>query len=267
MPEFIKVSHPRDRVVELSLSSPDNENRINDQMVRELIDKLREMEDDSSVRVLVLTGEGDIFCGGADVNWIKQAQEHPTMPHLDPGSRIVDALHELDIFPRPMIAKVNGNAFGAGAGMLACSDIAIAKASSQVAFQEINFGMVPGSGAIFATKAMGLNQANRWLLTGEAMNASKAQEIGLVHEVVADDDQLDEEVNRQIDLLLQGGPRAQRETKQLLRELSERDKYQTPAYRTVFGHMFQRCLSSKEGKHGIEAVLNNESPPWAVKKD
>lgn len=266
MPEFIKISHPRDRVVELSLSSPGKENRINGEMVKELIDTLRELEDDTSIRVMVLTGDGDIFCGGADVDWIKEAQEHPTMPHLDPGSRIVDALHELDIFPRPMIAKVNGNAFGAGAGMLACSDIAIAQESSQVAFQEINFGMVPGAGAIFATKAIGLNQANRWLLTGEAMTAAKAHEIGLVHEVVADD-QLDEEVNRQIDLLLKGGPRAQRETKKLLRELSERDKYQTPAYRTVFGHMFQRCLSSKEGQHGIESVLNNEPPPWAVKKD
>jgi hypothetical protein len=66
---------------------------------------------------------------------------------------------------------------------------------------------------------------------------------------------------------LKAGPRAQRETKKLLRELSERDKYQTPAYRTVFGHMFQRCLSSKEGKHGIEAVINNELPPWAVSED
>jgi len=264
MPEFIKISHPRDRVVELSLSSPGEDNRINGEMVKELIDTLRELEDDTSIRVLVLTGDGDVFCGGADVDWIKDAQDHPTMPHLDPGSRIVDALHQLDIFPRPLIAKVNGNAFGVGAGMLACSDIAIAKQSSQVAFQEINFGMVPGAGAIFATKAIGLNQANRWLLTGETMTAKKAQEIGLVHEVVADD-QLDVEVNRQIDLLMMGGPRAQRETKTLLRELSERDKYQTPAYRTVFGHMFQRCLSSKEGKHGIESVLNNEPPPWSLK--
>jgi len=266
MPDLIKVSHPRERVVELSLSNPEKENRINGEMVKELIDTLRGLEDDGSTRVIVLTGEGDIFCGGADVDWIKEAQEHAILPHLDPGSRIIDALHELDIFPRPMIAKVNGNAFGAGAGMLACSDIAIATESSQVAFQEINFGMVPGAGAIFATKAIGLNQANRWLLTGEEMTAAKAQEIGLVHEVVADD-QLDDEVNRQIDLLLNGGPKAQRETKQLLRELSERDKYQTPAYRTVFGHMFQRCLNSKEGKNGISAIINNEPPPWAPKKD
>jgi methylglutaconyl-CoA hydratase len=266
MPQYIKIDRPREHVVELTLSSPDKENRINSTMAKELVENLRELDDDASIRVLVLTGEGDIFCGGADVEWIREAQEHPTMPHLDPGSRIVDALHELDIFPRPMIAKVNGNAFGAGAGMLACSDIAIACESSKVAFQEVNFGMVPGAGAIFATKAIGLNQANRWLLTGEEMNAAKAQEIGLVHEVVADD-QLDEEVNRQIDLLLKAGPRAQRETKKLLRELSERDKYQTPAYRTVFGHMFQRCLSSKEGKHGIEAVINNELPPWAVSED
>ncbi|NNJ92726.1 MAG: enoyl-CoA hydratase/isomerase family protein, partial [Gammaproteobacteria bacterium] len=96
MPEFIKISYPRDRVVELSLSSPGKENRINGQMVKELIDTLRDLEEDASIRVMVLTGEGDIFCGGADVDWIKNAQEHPTMPHLDPGSRIVDALHELD---------------------------------------------------------------------------------------------------------------------------------------------------------------------------
>ncbi len=266
MPQYIKIDHPRDHVVQLTLNSPGKENRINDTMIKELIENLRELAEDSSIRVLVLTGEGDVFCGGADVEWIKEAQERVSMPHLDPGSRIIDALHELDIFPRPMIARVNGNAFGAGAGMLACSDIAIAGESVRLAFQEVNFGMVPGAGAIFATKAIGLNQANRWLLTGEEMTAEKAQQIGLIHEVVSDD-QLDGEVNRQIDLLLKAGPRAQRETKQLLRELSERDKYQTPAYRTVFGHMFQRCLSSKEGKHGIEAVMNNATPPWAVKKD
>lgn len=266
MPEYIKMSYPRDRVVELSLSSPGKENRINGQMVKELIDTLRELDDDPSVRVLVLTGEGDIFCGGADVEWIKEAQDHPTMPHLDPGSRIVDALHELDIFPRPVVAKVNGNAFGGAAGMLACSDIAIAAESSQVAFQEVTFGMVPGAAAVFAASAIGINQAKRWLLSGETMTAAKAQEIGLVHEVVADD-QLDNEVNRQIDQLLKGGPKAQRETKQLLRQLSERDKYQSPGYRTTFGHVFQRCLSSNEGKRGIESVLNDEEAPWAVNKD
>jgi methylglutaconyl-CoA hydratase len=264
MPNYIKITHPQDHVVELTLANPEKENRLNGEMIKELIESLRELEEDTSLRVLVLTGEGDVFCGGADVDWIREAQDHPTMPHLDPGSRIVDALHELDIFPRPMIAKVNGDAFGGGASMLACSDIAIASESCQMGFQEITFGMVPGAAAVFASNAIGLNQSNRWLLTGETMSADKAQEIGLVHEVVADD-QLDEEVNRQIELLLKGGPRAQRETKKLLRQLSERDKYQTPAYRTAFGHIFQRCLSSIEGKRGIEAFMNNEPTPWSKK--
>jgi len=266
MPEFIKISYPRERVVELRLSSPDQENRINGEMVKELIDTLRELEEDTSIRVLVLTGDGDIFCGGADVDWIKNAQEHPTMPHLDPGSRIVDALHELDTFPRPVIARVNGDSFGGGVGLMACADIAIAAESSKMGFQEITFGMVPLAAAVFASNAIGLNQSSRWLLTGEAMSAKKAMEIGLVHEMVPDD-QLDAEVDRQIDMLMKGGPRAQRETKKLLRQLSERDKYQTPGYRTTFGHVFQRCLSSNEGKRGVEAVLNNEPAPWAVKKD
>lgn len=265
MPEYLKLDYPREGVAQLTLTNESQENRFNGTMVKELIETLRELQEDHSLRVLVITSAGDCFCTGAELEWVKDAQEHSPMPHLDPGSRIVDALHELDIFPRPIIARVNGDAFGAGAGMLACCDVVVACESTKIGFPEITYGLVPGAAAIYVADLIGQHQAKRWLLTGETMDATKACDIGLVH-VVVKDSELNSTLDKQLDLLLQGGPRAQRETKSLLRQLSDRDKYQSPGYRTAFGSIFQRCLSSKEGKSGIDSAMANQPPRWAPKK-
>ena len=262
MSDYLSVDRLDHGVARLTLNNKDKGNRFDGTMVTELIEALRELEDDHSLRVLLVDSSGDDFCQGADLDWVKSSQDHPPMPHLDPGSRIVDALHELDSFPRPVVCKVNGEAMGAGAGILACSDIVIASNSTRIGFHEINYGLVPGAAAIFVSNAIGLHQAKRWLLTGEPLSGEQACNIGLVH-IAVPDDELDKTVDEQIDLLLHGGPRAQRETKSLLRQLSDKDKYQSPGYRTGFGSIFQRCLSSKEGKNGIEAAINNVPPRWA----
>jgi len=266
MSEYLSVDHLDNGVVQLTLNNKDKGNRFDNAMVNDLIETLRDLENDHALRVLLIASAGEDFCQGADLEWVKASQDHPPMPHLDPGSRIVDALHELDSFPRPVIIKVNGEAMGAGAGMLACSDIVIATESCRIGFHEINYGLVPGAAAIFLSNAIGMHQTKRWLLTGEPLNGKQAQEIGLVH-IAAPEDKIDEVVNEQIDLLLHGGPRAQRETKSLLRQLSDKDKYQSPGYRTGFGSIFQRCLSSNEGKNGIDSAIKNELPRWVPRDE
>ena len=265
MPEYLSIDRQDNGVARLTLNNKDKGNRFNGTMVNELITALRELEEDHSLRALVITSSGNCFCQGADLEWVKEAQDHSPMPHLDPGSRIIDALHELDSFPRPVVARVNGDALGAGAGLLACSDIVIACESSKIAFHEVTNGLVPGAAAVYVSNVIGMHQAKRWLLTGETMDAAQAHDIGLVH-ITVPDEELDNAVNAQVDLLLHGGPRAQRETKSLLRQLSDKDKYQSPGYRTGFGSIFQRCLSSKEGKNGIQAAIDNELPRWAPEK-
>jgi methylglutaconyl-CoA hydratase len=161
-------------------------------------------------------------------------------------------------FPKPVIARVHGNAFGGGSGLCAAADVAIAAESALFGFTEVRLGLVPATIAPHVVEKIGPGHARPLFVTGERFSAARAAEIGLVHRVVPDG-QIDAAVDEAIEALLQSGPHAQTAAKALVSAVAGADGATADAY-TV--DLIARIRTSEEGREGVNAFLEKRKPSW-----
>jgi methylglutaconyl-CoA hydratase len=168
-------------------------------------------------------------------------------------------LRTLNELPKPTIARVHGNVFGGGVGLVACCDVAIAAAESTFALSEAKLGLIPATISPYVIEAIGARQARRYFLTAERFEAAEAYRIGLVHDLVPQG-QLDDRINEILGPLLMAGPAAQAECKTLIRAVAHR-----PIDDDVISDTVERIATvraSAEGKEGVGAFLRKRSPSW-----
>ena len=178
--------------------------------------------------------------------------------NYDDALRFARCLQDLDRLRKPLIARVNGGAYGGGVGLIACADIAIGATTAKFALTEVRLGIVPAVISPYVTAAIGSRHARRWFLSAVPLDANAAREIGLLHESV-DPSALDQTVEKYVSLLLDGGPNAQREAKQLIRDVSAPEITELPEHTA---RLLARLRSSAEGKEGLTAFLENRKPSW-----
>jgi methylglutaconyl-CoA hydratase len=166
-------------------------------------------------------------------------------------------------FPRPVVARVHGNAFGGGAGLVAASDIAIAADTAMFGFTEVRLGLVPATVAPHVVEKIGPGHALPLFLTGERFDAQRALAIGLVHQVVTVPE-LEVAVGSIIDALVSGGPEALTRCKELVRHVATSDITDVDGYTAG---MIAGARSSAEGREGIAAFLEKRRPQWAATSD
>ena len=154
--------------------------------------------------------------------------------------------------PRPVVARVHGNAFGGGAGLVAASDIAVAAESAMFGFTEVRLGLLPATVAPHAIEKIGPGRALPLFLTGERFDAERALRIGLVHHIAADVDDI-------VKLLMTSGPEAVRECKKLIAHVAAGDLTEAVPY-TIEAIAARRV--SEEGQAGMQAFLKKEKAPW-----
>jgi methylglutaconyl-CoA hydratase len=169
-------------------------------------------------------------------------------------AELLAALYQLD---KPIIARVNGPAYGGGLGLMACCDIAIAAKTAHFAFTELRLGLVPAVIAPYVLAAIGAREARRYFLSAETLLAEDGLRIGLVHELAAPE-HLDKAVTRHIDALLKAAPLASAECKQLLRRLSPVSE----ELRELTAEIFARLRVGSEAREGITAFLEKRKPSW-----
>jgi len=247
------------KVARLSLNRPTLHNAFNAELIAGLSTALDRVVAERC-RALVLTGEGDSFSAGADLNWMKAMIASSEIDNRNDAHRLGALLRKLDSLPLPTIARINGSAFGGGVGLIACCDIAVAVEHAQFGLTEVRLGLVPATISPFVVHRIGFGHARRYMLTGERLDALSAMRIGLVN-AVAPATQLDGHVNDLLDLLLAGGPRAQAEVKVLLRNvqihLGDPDSLDQ-----VTADLIARLRVSDEGQEGLDAFLNKRTPKW-----
>jgi methylglutaconyl-CoA hydratase len=246
-------------VATLTLNRPEKHNALDGDTLRQLHDALVRIESDEQVRAVVLTGAGPSFCAGADIAHMRSMLDATEQQNIDDAMLLANCLKALDELSKPVIARVNGNVFGGGIGLVACADIAIAIDSAKFALTEVRLGLVPAVISPYVIAAIGPRQARRLFLTAAPMSASEAHDLQLVH-FVATPDQLDAQVEAQLDLLLRGGPAALTAAKKLVHHvLASSD-------RTQLGHETASLLASlrvsPEGKEGLSAFLERRNPNW-----
>ena len=245
-------------VTTVTLSRPDSHNALNAELVGELTRCFEEISDDESVRVVVLSGEGRSFCAGADIGYMRETATFSYEENLEDARRLAMMYWTIDECPKPLVARVQGAAIGGGAGLVAVADVAVACAGARFAFSEVRLGIAPASISHFVVRKVGPSHARSLFVTGERFDAERAREIGLVHNVVSEDE-LDASVDEKVGELLQGGPVAQATIKALLRRLETTEPMEAPG---LSSRVISELRTGEEGQEGLTAFLEKRDPRW-----
>jgi methylglutaconyl-CoA hydratase len=247
----------------IALNRPQVHNAFDDGLIAELTEALTLAGADSTVRAVVLTGEGASFSAGADLNWMRGMASASEAENREDSLRLATLMRTLQYLPKPTIARVNGAAYGGGVGLVACCDIAIGVDSARFGLTEVKLGLVPAVISPYVIHAIGLRQARRLFVTGELFDAATALQIGLLHQCVAAD-QLDDAVDAALALLAKAGPVAQAEAKQLALRMAGADAAQAEAIDRDNAALIARLRVSSEGQEGLGAFLAKRAAPWCA---
>jgi methylglutaconyl-CoA hydratase len=233
-------------VLRITLARPERRNAFDAALIAELTEAFADVGD---ARAVVLAGEGQSFCAGADVEWQRSAIDLSLEENVEDALRLYRMCETIDRCDAPVVARVQGYALGGGSGLVACADIAIAAPDAVFGFSEVKLGIIPAVISPFVLPRIG-EHARRYFLTGERFDAATALRIGLVEEVT---DDIDAAVDRVVGELLTSGPGAVREAKRLVRERPAGDET---------AQIAARLRAGEEGQEGLRAFLERREPGW-----
>ncbi|GIW71495.1 MAG: enoyl-CoA hydratase [Planctomycetota bacterium] len=250
------------RVAHVVLNRPHVHNAFDAELIGRLTEAFRSLGSEPEVRVIVLRGEGRSFCAGADLHWMRESASWDEADNLADAHRFAAMLQAVDRCPKPVVARVHRLALGGGAGLVCCADIAVAEEGARFAFSEARLGILPAVISPFVLRRIGPGHARALFLSAERFDAARALRIGLVDEVVPAE-QLDAAVAAHVGSLLECGPRAQAEIKELVRRVSWRAPEEVAQLTAA---TIARVRASEEGKEGIRAFLDKREPSWRVRQ-
>ncbi len=258
--DLIKFDATRAGVAIVTLNRPDVHNAFNAELIAELTDVFTMIAGQSSIRMMILRGEGASFSAGADLAWMKRASSHTREDNEADAERLARMLQTLYEMPQMTLALVQGSAMGGGAGLVAACDVAIAMAGASFRFSEVRLGLTPATISPFVIEAIGPRWARALFVTAETFDAAYAERIGLVQYVAQTSDemaQLEEHIAR---LVFAAAPGAIADAKKLVRDVAGRPIDRELAQNTARRIAARR--SSDEGKEGIAAFLEKRAPSW-----
>lgn len=256
--------HIDDRgVATITLNRPDLRNAFDDNLITLLDDAIATLGADPEVRLIVLTGAGKAFSAGADINWMRAMIGSGKSENQNDALRLAGLMARLDGVAKPTLARVNGPAIGGGVGLVACCDIAVASTDARFGLSEVRLGLVPAVISPYVVAAIGRRNARRLFLTGEVLNAKQARRAGLVHEI-AKPSNFNAAVEDQVAQLLLGGPIAQSEAKQLVRDVTS-PQFSPEQLQKHTAALIARMRVSAEGQEGLGAFLEKRKAGWIAK--
>ncbi len=251
-------------VATLTLNRPEKHNAFDDRMITDLLQALDNIDQDESVRVLVLRAEGKSFCAGADLDWMRRMADYDFEQNLADARRLAQLMYRLNRLHKPVIARVQGASYGGGVGLIACCDIAIASENAIFSLSEVRLGLIPSVISPYLIVAIGSRAARRYFLGGERFDAARALQLGLVHEVV-EPESLDARLEQCIDALLNSGPGAQAAAKELIEQVQGRAIDESLIEETA--RRIAEVRASDEAREGLSAFLEKRKPDWNRKQD
>lgn len=257
--KFNTISYSLDnRIAKVNLARPEVHNAFNEIMIAELSEVFSQISQDDSARVVVLTGNGDSFCAGADLNWMKKMINFSYQQNLEDSLKLADLFYLMYSLPKPIIARVNGAAIGGGTGLVAVCDIAIAAEKAKFSLSEVKLGLVPACISPYVIRKVGEGRCREFFLTGERLTANRALELGLVNQVVPLES-LDQAVEEKANQLISSGPQAIAMCKELLKNVPGMSFGEAKTYTA---EMIASMRIGDEGQEGMNAFLEKRKPKW-----
>ena len=246
-------------VATVVLNRPEVRNAFNDEVIAELSQAFVQLGEASEVRAIVLMAEGPAFCAGADLNWMRRMADYTRDENIEDAGKLAFMLRAIYECPKPTIARVQGDVYAGGIGLVAACDMAVSVDTANYCLSEVKLGLIPATISPYVIRAMGARSAHRYFLTAERFGAAEALRIGFVHEVVAAD-QLDARVDALLKALTSASPNAVRACKKLVMDVAEREINAGLIAATVQG--IADIRASDEGKEGVQSFLNKRKPSW-----
>lgn len=248
-------------VATLTLNRPDRHNALDDGLVNGLREAIARIDNDPDIRVVVLAAAGRSFCAGADLGHMQRMIEAGEEENSRDAINLAICLRALAELGKPVVARIHGNVFGGGIGLLCCADIAISASQVTFCLSEVRLGLAPAVIAPFVLASVGPRQMGRLMLTAASIDAAQARDIGLIHQHV-DLQDLDAAIEREVSLLLQGAPLAQQAAKHLLRDLAATSAELRDAQSARHAAMLASLRAGAEGREGLRAFLEKRKPYW-----
>lgn len=248
-------------VARVKLNRPDVHNAFNEAMIEELTRCFLQLGSHDGVRVIVLASSGNVFCAGADLNWMKRASANSADANVQDARRFASMMQALHACSRPIVARVQGGAFGGGVGLICACDIVVASEQARFAVTEARFGILPAVIGPYLIEAVGVRQARRLALTASLIDSAEARDLGLVHYVTTSEG-LDGQVQKVVSGLMGNGPTALQEIKTLFGDIAGR-----PIDRSVTdltAATIARVRSTEEAKEGFSAFFDKRPATWSV---
>ena len=207
----------------------------------------------------MLAAEGPAFCAGADLNWMRRMAGYTREENLADAARLAEMLRLIDTCPKPTVARIQGDVYAGGMGLVAACDMAVAVPTAGFCLSEVRLGLIPATISPYVIRAMGARAAQRYFLTAERFDAAEALRIGFVH-AVAEADALDAQVQALVKALTGASPAAVRACKTLVREVAGRPIDAALIEGTVAA--IADIRASAEGREGVQAFLDKRKPSW-----
>ena len=248
-----------DKVATVTLNRPELRNAFNENAIAELALAFDKLGRNELVRAIVLAANGPAFCAGADLNWMKKMAGYSHDENAADAARLADMLRTIYLCPKPVVAKVQGDCYAGGMGLVAACDIVVAAEGVNFCLSEVKLGLIPATISPYVIKAMGEQAARRYFLTAERFDATAALRIGFAHEVVTPE-HLDTTVAGIVKALVSNSPNAVLEAKKLVREVVGE-----PVTDALLADTAQRIAvirASTEGREGVASFLEKRKPAW-----
>ena len=250
-------------VLTVALNRPDVRNAFNEVVIEELHHTFETEAVKPEVRAVVLRGNGPTFCAGGDLGWMKKSIELDYAKNLEETGKLAQMFAAMNECPKPVIGAIHGAAIGGGVGLVSVCDIAIATRETQFSLSEVRLGIVPACIGPFVIAKIGASHARGLFVSAERFQAPRAKEIGLVHQVVENESELNAEVERVLANVLQCGPAAMAVAKRLVLDLSwpeRRARFPDPL--EYVAKALADIRISSEGQEGVRAFLEKRKPAW-----
>jgi methylglutaconyl-CoA hydratase len=259
--QYISTAVDERGVAQLTLNRPEVHNAFDDIMIGELIQALDAFAANNQVRVLLLRSNGKNFSAGADLGWMRSMAQKNYADNLLDAGELAKLMQKLDNFPAPTIALVQGAAFGGAVGLAACCDIAIASDKASFFLSEVKIGLMPAVISPYVVRAIGERASRRYFLTAERFFAAEALQLGLLHQVVSDDE-LQKTGEAMVQTLLANSPAAVKAAKSLIFTVANQ-----PTTQALIDETSRRIAAirvSEEGQEGLSAFLQKRTPAWQL---
>ena len=246
----------------VTLNNPEKHNAFDDVLIADLTATFKALDQNPSVRVVVLSAVGKSFSAGGDLNWMKRVAGYSQEENLRDAMALATLMRTLHGLSKPTIARVQGPAYGGGVGLVACCDMAVGTLNASFSLSEAKIGLIPAVISPYVIAAIGARAAHRYFLTAERFDAGEALRLGLLNEITPSDDEMDERINDVTTALMRCSPNAIAEGKQLIAAVAGRSIDDSLMRDTA--ERIARVRASEEGREGLGAFLEKRKARWIV---